>query len=850
MVLGADDTILEAAKTSGSAWRYAPPAGHWDEALRPSGYPRRHWRQLTLALRQIGVGQLSRRWQIGQQLIQANGVTYNVYGDPQGKERPWQMDPIPLVIDAGEWVGIERAIAQRAALLNLLLADLYGAQKLIAERRVPAELIFANPHFLHPCHGFTPAGGVFLQNYAADLARSPDGSWWVISDRTQAPSGIGYALENRLVSARTLPAIFNQCEVRPLTRFFEQTLGALLSLAPRRAADPRIVLLTPGPHNETYFEHSFLARHWGVPLVEGADLTVRDNRVFLKTLAGLERVDLILRRMDDAFCDPLELRGDSLLGVPGLVEAARAGNVAMANALGSGLVETPCHMAFLPSLCRHLLGEDLRMPSVATWWCGDREPRRYVLDHLEDVVVKPAFPRPGQQAEFPAGMDRTAREDLARRIAASPSRYVAQEQVDLSTAPIRTDEGLEARHVVLRVFAAWDGAAYSALPGGLTRVATGDRSLVVSMQLGGGSKDTWVLGKRETEPSDSQPAAIQLEGRRSSGELPSRAADNLFWLGRYAERLEHGARLVRALLPGLSGESDLGNAVSLDTVIHLLSGLGYLSAEETGASIAQQRWNLQRLMGLLVFDPSRTSGLGWNLKQIRRVSWQLKERFSQDTWHVLQQLEGDFSRTPPGTAEQRFVAAMNLLDGAVITLSAFAGLFMENTTRGKGWHFLDIGRRLERALETCALLRVGIAQAPFDIEPYLAVLLQIADSGITYRTRFLTKMRTEFVLELLLADEANPRSVAFQLATLLDRVEKLPAADTEAEPLERALADKALTTVRGASMDDLASRDAAGDLWALDGFLAELRTGLYDFSDALTARYLSHLAPSRLTVRR
>jgi uncharacterized circularly permuted ATP-grasp superfamily protein len=282
--------------------------------------------------------------------------------------------------------------------------------------------------------------------------------------------------------------------------------------------------------------------------------------------------------MDDAFCDPLELRGDSLLGVPGLVEAARAGNVAMANALGSGLVETPCHMAFLPSLCRHLLGEDLRMPSVATWWCGDREPRRYVLDHLEDVVVKPAFPRPGQQAEFPAGMDRTAREDLARRIAASPSRYVAQEQVDLSTAPIRTDEGLEARHVVLRVFAAWDGAAYSALPGGLTRVATGDRSLVVSMQLGGGSKDTWVLGKRETEPSDSQPAAIQLEGRRSSGELPSRAADNLFWLGRYAERLEHGARLVRALLPGLSGESDLGNAVSLDTVIHLLSGLGYLSA--------------------------------------------------------------------------------------------------------------------------------------------------------------------------------------------------------------------------------------------------------------------------------
>jgi len=849
-VLGADDTILEAAKTAGRAWHYAPPAGHWDEALRPSGYPRRHWRRLALALRRLGFEQLSRRWQIGQQLIGANGVTYNVYGDPQGKERPWQMDPIPLVIDSGEWAGIERAIGQRAALLNLILADLYGAQRLMADRRLPPELIFANPHFLHPCHGFTPPGGVYLQNYAADLARSPDGRWWVISDRTQAPSGLGYALENRLVSARTLPSVFNRCEVRPLTAFFERTLGALVSLAPPRAADPRIVLLTPGPHNETYFEHSFLARHWGVPLVEGADLTVRDNWVFLKTLAGLETVDLILRRMDDVFCDPLELRGDSLLGVPGLVEAARAGNVAIANALGSGLAEAPCLMAFLPGLCRHLLGEDLRMPSVATWWCGQELPRRYVIDHLEDLVIKPAFALSGQQAEFPANMDQAARADLARRIAAEPWRYVAQEQVELSTCPIRTDEGLEARHVVLRALAAWDGASYSILPGGLTRVATADRSLAVSMQMGGGSKDTWVLGRRETEPSDSQPAGVPMEGRRSSGELPSRAADNLFWLGRYAERLEHGARLVRALLPGLSGEGDLGNTVSLETVIHLLGGLGFLSPDEQGASIAQQRWNLQRVMGLLVFDPSRTSGLGWYLKQIRHLSWQLKERFSQDTWRVLQQLENDFSRTPPATPEQRFVAAMNLLDGAVITLSAFAGLSMENTTRGQGWRFLDIGRRLERALETCALLRVGIAQAPFNIEPYLAVLLEIADSSITYRTRYLTKLRTESVLELLVADEANPRSAGFQLCTLADRVEKLPAAASDAEPLERALVNKALASVRGASMDDLATRDRAGDLWALDGFLSQLRTDLFDFSDALTARYLSHLAPSRLAVWR
>src|SRR5438552_1090325 len=360
----------------------------------------------------------------------------------------------------------------------------------------------------------------------AQLARSPAGNWWVIADRTQAPSGLGYTLQNRLVSARTLPEVFDQCRVRQLARFYDAKRDSLLSLAADRRSNPTIVVLTPGPHNETYFEHSFLAAQWGFTLVEGPDLTVLDRHVYLKTLGGLNPVDVILRRLDDSFCDPLELRGDSLLGIPGLVQAVRSGSVVIDNALGSGLVETAAIMAFLPGLCRQVLGEELRMPSVATWWCGQEEPRRYVLEHLKELVIKPAFPRFGRRAEFPESMSPAACERLARRIEAQPEEFVAQERVALSTLPVRTETGIAPRHAVLRVYAAWNGQAYVVLPGGLTRVSTQDLSFVVSMHLGGGSKDTWVLSGSAEAVSARRQLRIQVPVQQSPGDLPSRVADN------------------------------------------------------------------------------------------------------------------------------------------------------------------------------------------------------------------------------------------------------------------------------------------------------------------------------------
>jgi uncharacterized alpha-E superfamily protein len=651
---------------------------------------------------------------------------------------------------------------------------------------------------------------------------------------------MGYALENRLVSARTFPQVFLQCQVRQLNRFFQTLRDGLLALSPGNKSMPRAVVLTPGPHNEAYFEHAFLARHYNFTLVESADLTVRNDRVFLKTLAGLEPVDLILRRQDDAFCDPLELRSDSVLGVPGLVQAARRGHVAIANALGSGL------------LCRHILGEELHLPSVATWWCGHEAPLRYVLENLNDLVIKPAFPRHDRRAVFAADLDEAGRAALRAEIEARPGEFVAQEKIALSTAPSWTNEAVEPRHVVLRVFAAWDGQSYSVMPGGLTRVAAARTSMVVSLQMGGGSKDTWVTGGHADE---SAPVSRPVTGSghavsyRAGSDLSSRVADNFFWLGRYAERVESTVRLVRTLLPALSGEEDFSQLISLDTAVQMLVAMRYLPREVRHNSIQERRHQTERLLRDMIHDPMRSAGVASNLKHLRRVAWQLKERLSFDNWRVLQQLEIDLSKSPAPTAGQQFAGEMNVLDDAIVTLSAFAGLAMENQTRGLGWRFLDIGRRVERCLLTSQVLRCGFGLAPtVDIRPFLDLMLQFADSSITYRRRYMSDLAPDLLLDLLLVDETNPRSVGFQLSTLNDHMAKLPE---HHDPLrryrkEQHLVWKALIAVRLANLEELSVPGGSGTRKALSELLDTIQRDCLDLSEALSAQYLTHLSASRL----
>src|SRR5262245_25515738 len=471
----------------------------YDEMLAAPGTLRPHWQRFIQALDAMPGEDLARRWEHARRTIRENGVTYNVYGDPRGTNRPWELDTIPLLMPEQEWRGLEDGLIQRARLLNLIVSDLYGRQSLLLEGHLPPALVFANPAFLRPCQGYPVPRGICLHHLAIDLARSPDGQWWVLSDRTQAPSGTGYALENRIVLSGTFPDLFRDCQVRRLASFFRAFRDTLSGVASPRGRRPRIVILTPGPFNETYFEHSYLARYLGFTLVQGSDLTVRENRVFVKMLEGLQPVDVILRRLDDSFCDPLELLADSFLGVAGLVEAVKAGNVVVANALGSGLVETAAIMPFLPGLCTHFLGEPLRLPSVATWWCGQDNARSYVLQHLDQIVIKPAFPSLAMEPVFARELSNDERTKLVDRICQRPHAFVGQEQVALSTAPVWINQQLQPRSIVLRAYLVASGDSYLVMPGGLTRMSVGPDTSVVSMQRGGGSKDTWVLSSRPVD---------------------------------------------------------------------------------------------------------------------------------------------------------------------------------------------------------------------------------------------------------------------------------------------------------------------------------------------------------------
>src|ERR1700723_939930 len=535
----------------------------YDELSADGVTPRPHWAHLMESLLSIGHAELERRWGRAERRIRENGITYNIYSDPLGANRPWRIDIVPLLISADEWRYIEAGIVQRAQLLSLVLQDFYGSQDLVKDGHFPAALLYANPAFLRPLVGVRVPAHSYLHMLAVDLARSPDGQWWVLADRTQAPSGSGYALENRTIVSDVLPTIFRSSNVLRLAPFFRAQREALASLAQRDT--PRIVLLTPGPFNETYFEHSYMARYLGFTLVEGADLTVRDRCVYLKTVDGLEQVDVILRRGDDSFCDPLELRNDSLLGVPGLVDAIVAGNVKVANALGSGLIETAAIMPFLPGLSTQLLGEKLKLPSVATWWCGQKYALDWVLDHLDQVVVKPAFPSRGMEPVFGAELLNAEKGEFAEQLRARPHDYVAQEQIALSTAPVWDNGRLNSRSVVLRTYVLNTGTGWIAIPGGLVRVAEAEGP-VVSMQRGGHSKDAWVLWDGPVDTfSMLHPRSEPVELRRVSRGVPSSVADNVFWLGRYVERAENIARILRPMISRVrrADEAELGCIIRL-----------------------------------------------------------------------------------------------------------------------------------------------------------------------------------------------------------------------------------------------------------------------------------------------
>jgi uncharacterized circularly permuted ATP-grasp superfamily protein/uncharacterized alpha-E superfamily protein len=817
----------------------------YEESSADGFTPRPHWSGLMESLQSIGPEQLALRWRQAERRIRENGITYNMYGDPQGAARPWKIDLVPLLIPAAEWRAIEAGVIQRAHLLNLLLEDLYGPQTLLRDAHLPAALLYANPGFLRPLVGVKVPRASYLHMLAVDLARSPDGQWWVMANRTQAPSGSGYALENRLIVSDVLPELFRASNVQRLAPFFRAQRDALTQLAGR--SNPRIVLLTPGPHNETYFEHSYLAKYLGFALVEGADLTVRDRCVFLKTVGGLEQVDVILRRVDDDFCDPLELRGDSLLGVSGLVEAVVAGNVKVANALGSGLVESAAIMPFLPGLSRHLLGEELKLPSVATWWCGQKTALDWVVDHLPSVVVKAAFSTFNMEPVFGSELSHTERAKFIARLRSRPHEFVAQEQVQLSTAPVWENDALHSRAVVLRTYVVNTGTGWVAFPGGLVRVAEA-HGTVVSMQRGGHSKDAWVVSD---EPVDTfsllPPRHEPVELRRVSLVVPSSVADNTFWLGRYVERAENQARILRAIIPRvhLSEEAELGS------LLCLAACLGSRSARLNRYSAKPGRKrpsfnSLRRELLALLTDRDRGDSLPATLSEVSRIGDRVRARLSGDMMLLIGQLRGSV-QSEKGAFLTTYTA---MLTKCLELLSAFSGMERENINRGAGWLFLSLGRRLERGIYLTRELRQITRPLAAENWAYLERLLEVADSSMTYRTRYYTTLRPLAVLDVLLADETNPRSLRFQLEHLVSIYEKLP----RHLPTELQAMQDALDALRRLDLQALAHRVAEpgmppfNEFAELDHFLAQLEDLLPSWSNNLSSHYFSHARTLPITM--
>ncbi len=836
---------------------YRPPPSVYDELIDAQGCLRPAWAKFMSGLEDLGPDRLTHRQQQSQRLFRENGLTYNVYGASAEMERPWELDLFPLQFSLAEWKPLAAGIEQRARLMNALMADLYGHQRLLQTGVLPASILFQSPGWLLPCAGIQPPGGVYLHSYGVQLARGVDGNWVVLSDRTQGASGAGYLVENRIIASRTFPKEFQDLRIVRLASFYKRLQETLRALCQRHGDDPRAVLLSPGPVSPRYFEDVYLARYLGYALAEGDDLTIRRDGVFLKTLGGLEPVDIILRRVRDVDCDSLDLRSDTGAGVAGLVQATRLGQVTIANALGCSVLETPVLGAFLPGLCRFLLNEDLILPSIPTWWCGDPRDLAFVQANFEQLVIRPAFRQRPNQAKLPAAdgvrhswtvatLSVAERQTLFSAVAARPQEFIAQEPIVASTAPIWDGQTLQPWHVTLRTFAVASGRGYQVLPGGLCRAAPNLEILAESITAGQRSKDVWVQSDAPVDQTSLlQAVGADLELRRSPNDLPSRAADHLFWLGRWMERMEALVRHLRSIVVRLTSELQPSGAAEMAVLVKALAPSEAQRFDLT-AQDEDGLWELiRRETWSFLTDLKREGSLVQSLRAAQSAAAIVRDRLSVDGWRIISQLEFRVASADDEDLAQTLVPLNQLLQG----ISAFHGLCSDSMTRGPSWRFLDMGRRIERAEQLLRLMRGILVDAQSDILPRLEAMLEIADSSMTYRYRYRTTLQLPAVLDLLLADEGNPRAVAFQMATLADHLKQLATIRTRVSlDEEQAIVLEAQADIRLTDMDGLCEISDQDDRPQLRVFQARMDARLQDLSEGLMHVYLTHTAkPQRLS---
>lgn len=832
--------------------------GAYDEAFDAAGQPRPAWADFVAAAREVSSEELARRTQQAEEQLHENGVTFNIFHDGQSLQRPWRLDLLPVIFSAAEWRELERGLDQRARLLQAIVRDCYGRRELFADGTLPLEVLYANPGFVRAFCGIERGEGPTITCGAFELARNPSGRWYVMADRAESPAGSAFALENRVISSRTIPTALYGEHIQRLAPFFVQFQERLRELGRRHSENPRIVLLSPGAKLPYYFEDVYLARYLGYSLVEGADLAVRDDRVYLKTLAGLIPIDVIVSRGTERGIDPLELGGGAPHGVPGLLHAVRKGNVTVANTPGCGLVESPIFMAFLPELCRRLLGEDLQIPSIPTWWCGNPQQLNQIFARFRELVIKPAFQASGSEEQIVSRLTTEEERELRERILASPERFVAQELITRSAVPVFRDGALAVGHAALRTFTVARGDGFALMPGGLVRYAPTAEPMELSIAAGVGSKDVWVLADGPVKPvtllhHEDRPVPL----RRTSAVFPSRVADDLFWLGQSLDRADFLSRLLRAVVERLTVESP-ADVPELPALLRVLAEQGQIEPGFAIGSFSASMPDLAEHLPRSVADTSEPRGLASAVSEVERLASLERLWMSPDTWRKIHELADAFRNTAT-VSSTGLVDVLTAVNQVIADIAAVSGLIHDGMVRSPAWRLLDMGRRIERARDIATLLTSVLwnAQEAADgaeppaskagarrrlDRPILKALLEVIDCRMAYRSRYLDNLQTNAVLDLCITDETCPRSIVSQLVALADHVESLPH-DVNA-PLrteEKRVVMTALHSVRMLSAEQLQS----GDPNEIVAALAVVDRQSQLLGKLLTRKYLLHSGAPR-----
>ncbi len=820
---------------------YRPLPGVYDELMDSSGQVRSKYRFLVQSFQELGTAELFNRRRDADRILRENGVTYNIYqsDSPEAKERPWNLDLFPMVMESEEWRVLERGLNQRADLLDCILKDVYSKRRLLYEKKIPPEIIFNEQSFIRSCQGMFESNHFLTKNpallfFVCDLIRSSSGQFYVLNDRVQAPSGSGYSLENRIVLSRIFPSIYRDAMVHRVAVYFRSLRKALVQLAGVSGRDPFIVLLTPGPGNETYFEHAYLSSYLGYTLVQGEELTVRKNRVYMKTVEGLQQVDLILRRVEDLYLDPLELKGDSILGVPGLMEAIRSGNVKVSNPIGSSYLENRALLPFYSDLCRFYLGEDLIIPMAPTYWLGNLSQKDLVLREPEKYVFKTVSRSDEQHPVTFGELEGETKDKFIQRLQNEPSAFIAQEILASATMPVLTENGFRQGRAIMRTFVTSSGNGYQTMSGGLIRVSPSLDEFFITSQRGAWSKDLWILASEaQNEETLLVPKKEQVSIYRKGSGVPSRVADNLFWLARYMERGENQARILREAAFQVLQIEDVYDRSAVRNILRMGTHITTSYPGFLGDDSEELFNNPFPELSRLATDKNSIGCLGYNVKNIVSASKSVRDRLSEDMKRIMLTLED--------IIENEHTSYDSLIDyfhKIIFNISALNGFSFENMSRESGWFFLELGRRIERSINMILILQ-GMLKWEGELDKAsFQLLLNINDIRITYRRRYQGRIDLESVLDILIFDITNPRSFAFQIEEISRCIKVLPAKeDNQMFPEDRAV----LKLITEFKMQDINILFKSKEpLIAVSAWMETMHDLLRELSDSVSMRYFNY----------